>query len=584
MPQQYISSGDSLCSESKLYSRGSSSDTLDTVGVEHLVGAAETASSALASEPHPSDSRRRVAHSPREKSLKRQAAELLLASRYTQTPRTPHHSLHGSHHHPTHPHSLCSSSSVSSYSTNVSNTPAAQQKHAAGTIPSPGQQQQPQPQQQAFSSVVALAASLSQKAASASAPHLHKAVPTATSTALQQGTPHVHAASVNVAACAADCSCKNGPGWCQFKVVMPHVNWQSVFESCPTSFTTFAVDKGYEKVYMSEGLQVLVVEDAKHVDSALAKLRASMTDQIIAIDLEWRPETGPGQFSPVATLQLSSSTVAVVIRTSSMAFTLPEAAKVFLADPNIVIVGFSWDGSDEAKLTRSFSIGRSLFKNFFDLQSIANELGYSRFGLARLTKQVMGQPFMKSKAVSRSNWAARKLTMHQVKYAALDVFTAGQVFRGLRLWHSSPSPCSDCRQDLGTFLPFSSLACGSCSMRCEDWTAYYSHCVSKGHLLQYTPCASCGRMHRVEGGAGGGAAAPAGGAPGGQGGPLGRVRAQEVGDLSQRHGPPSRCSCDLAVERADDTRATVNPPLGCPRELALESGAVHMSSALLSVL
>lgn len=58
---------------------------------------------------------------------------------------------------------------------------------------------------------------------------------------------------------------------------MPHVNWQSVFESCPTSFTTFAVDKGYEKVYMSEGLQVLLVEDAKHVDSALAKLRASMT-------------------------------------------------------------------------------------------------------------------------------------------------------------------------------------------------------------------------------------------------------------------------------------------------------------------
>lgn len=163
----------------------------------------------------------RVAHSPRGKSLKRQAAELLLASRYTQTPRTPHHSLHGSHHHPSHPHSLCSnsSSSVSSYSTNVNNTPAAQQKHAASTSPSPGQQQQQQqPQHQAFSSVVALAASLSQKAASASAPHLHKLVPTAASTALQSGAPHVHAASVNVAACAADCSCKNGPGWCQFKV------------------------------------------------------------------------------------------------------------------------------------------------------------------------------------------------------------------------------------------------------------------------------------------------------------------------------------------------------------------------------
>ena len=26
---------------------------------------------------------------------------------------------------------------------------------------------------------------------------------------------------------------------------------------------------------------------------------------------------------------------------------------------------------------------------------------------------------------------------------------AGQVLRGLRLWHSSPSPCAACRQPLG---------------------------------------------------------------------------------------------------------------------------------------
>lgn len=113
----------------------------------------------------------------------------------------------------------------------------------------------------------------------------------------------------------------------------------------------------------------------------------------------------------------------------------------------------------------------------------------------------MGQPFTKSKAVSRSNWAAKRLTMHQIKYAALDVFTAGQVFRGLRLWHSSPSPCSDCKQDLGSFLAFNGLSCGTCSMKCDDWIAYYSHCVSKAHVLQYMPCGSCGRIHRVEAGA-----------------------------------------------------------------------------------
>lgn len=64
MPQQYISQSDALCSEPKQYSRGSSSDTLDTIGVEHIIGAAESASYSLHSEPHPSESHRRWVHNP----------------------------------------------------------------------------------------------------------------------------------------------------------------------------------------------------------------------------------------------------------------------------------------------------------------------------------------------------------------------------------------------------------------------------------------------------------------------------------------------------------------------------------------
>lgn len=53
-------------------------------------------------------------------------------------------------------------------------------------------------------------------------------------------------------------------------------------------------------------LQVLIVEQAAHIPSALSQLRASMQDPVVAIDLEWRPEHGRG-FTPVAMVQLSSS-------------------------------------------------------------------------------------------------------------------------------------------------------------------------------------------------------------------------------------------------------------------------------------
>ena len=47
----------------------------------------------------------------------------------------------------------------------------------------------------------------------------------------------------------------------------------------------------------------------------------------MTIDLEWKPEHGPGQNNPVSLMQLSSATVCVLLHTSSMGFTLPAAVK-----------------------------------------------------------------------------------------------------------------------------------------------------------------------------------------------------------------------------------------------------------------
>jgi len=48
------------------------------------------------------------------------------------------------------------------------------------------------------------------------------------------------------------------------------------------------------------------VENHAHIPAALAQLRCSMQDPVVAIDLEWRPEFGRG-FTPVAMVQLASS-------------------------------------------------------------------------------------------------------------------------------------------------------------------------------------------------------------------------------------------------------------------------------------
>ena len=48
-----------------------------------------------------------------------------------------------------------------------------------------------------------------------------------------------------------------------------------------------------------------------------------------------------------------------------------------------------------------------------------------------------------------SNWEAWNLSAPQIQYAALDAIITGHIFRGLRLWHASPSACTSCRRPLG---------------------------------------------------------------------------------------------------------------------------------------
>ena len=101
--------------------------------------------------------------------------------------------------------------------------------------------------------------------------------------------------------------------------------------------------------------------------------------------------------------------------------------------------------------------------------------------------------------ISMSNWEARHLDSQQVHYAALDALVTGQVFRGLRLWHSAPSACATCHQTLGEALPKPDLFCMHPNCRSRTFgslPSLESHTNKAAHSPSVARCLECGRLHQ----------------------------------------------------------------------------------------
>jgi hypothetical protein len=216
-------------------------------------------------------------------------------------------------------------------------------------------------------------------------------------------------------------------------------------------------------------MRALVVSSVGDVPAALALLRKSMEDSLIAVDLEWRPDhrvyssgnsnstSSVSSNNKVALMQLASANLAVLFRICTMNYALPPSLLQFLSNPTIFYMSFSWHSGDESKMKSTFGAGHSLFSNLLDLQHICHGvLGYPHnYGLAALTKRVLGIEPPKDRKVSMSNWERRTLSTQQVLYAALDALLTGHVYRGLRLWHhyysgsEASSQCGVCQQAFG---------------------------------------------------------------------------------------------------------------------------------------
>ncbi|KAG2491197.1 hypothetical protein HYH03_010407 [Edaphochlamys debaryana] len=257
-------------------------------------------------------------------------------------------------------------------------------------------------------------------------------------------------------------ACSKGLDWCVFPVTVPDVNWKAALAGRPEVLQRRTLDKGYEEVVLPQGLVSYVVSDPQRAKDAVRRLRASMQDRLISIDLEWKPDFRGSPKSRVALLQLSTATTCLLLRTSCMGYSLPPSVAKFLADawaglvamwepsigvtttpssesvadPSHVVLGFGWDSADERKMKNTFGEGKSRFNRFLDLQKVAFELlGVKRVGLSSLATLVLGAQTAKSKSATKSNWAASQLSDSQVHYASMDALMAGQTYRALRHRH-----------------------------------------------------------------------------------------------------------------------------------------------------
>ena len=237
------------------------------------------------------------------------------------------------------------------------------------------------------------------------------------------------------ASAAAEATCRPLAGQCDFPVRWPRPSL------CGWSRATVG-DGGREEVvyagfrfedYLGQG-DVRVVDDPAEMSEALAWLGASMRDCLLGFDVEWRAEFRKGQRNKVALLQIASFSRVLLLRTSHAG--LPDACRGFLSRPGVCLVGFDFR-CDAKKLQESFGFDLHAVRHI-DLKVFGEALGYRQLGLSRLVLVTFARELPKSKKVSMSNWEQPgPLSPAQIKYAAMDAWVCGHIFRQLRLWHET---------------------------------------------------------------------------------------------------------------------------------------------------
>lgn len=168
--------------------------------------------------------------------------------------------------------------------------------------------------------------------------------------------------------------------------------------------------------------RIHLIDTEEKANNALKFLK---NEKVVGFDSEWKPVFGKGdRYSKVALIQIATETDAYLFQTHKIGIPL-ELAKL-LASPYIKKVGLSLNDDYQSI---QLLVPEFPFAGFIDLQKFVPEFGIKDKSLRKIYAILFNEKISKSQQTS--NWAADKLSLAQLKYAALDAYACLRIYRYL---------------------------------------------------------------------------------------------------------------------------------------------------------
>jgi ribonuclease D len=169
-----------------------------------------------------------------------------------------------------------------------------------------------------------------------------------------------------------------------------------------------------------------------HMVAGRSDLQRAMPDilaeSVVGFDTETRPAFRPGESYPPSLVQFATASAVYLFQAQER--DLFDAMRQIISSADIIKAGVSVT-EDIRALRKSFEIDE---RAVVDLGKAAKRHGLKQTGLRNLAGIFLGMRI--PKGAKTTNWAARRLTSHQITYAATDAWACRELhlrFRELNM-------------------------------------------------------------------------------------------------------------------------------------------------------
>jgi len=145
-----------------------------------------------------------------------------------------------------------------------------------------------------------------------------------------------------------------------------------------------------------------------------------LQESVVGFDTETRPAFRPGESYLPSLVQFATATAVYLLQVQQQDFF--GAMREIFSSEKIIKVGVSVT-DDMRNLKRLFEFDE---RSVVDLGKVAERHGLKQTGVRNLAGIFLGMRI--PKGAKTTNWAARRLTPHQIAYAATDAWTCRKLY------------------------------------------------------------------------------------------------------------------------------------------------------------